>query len=75
MTCSTTRSSVSQAVSPSTTAVARLGSFRTFQAPISDIAALAGIDFGALVSADVLPVSAARKTAWTELALLSDVTL
>jgi endonuclease G, mitochondrial len=62
-------------IDPNTTAVARLGSFRTFQAPISDIAALADIDFGVLVSADVMPVSAARETAWTELTRLADVRL
>ena len=37
--------------------------------------ALADIDFGALVSADVMPVSAARETAWTELTRLADVRL
>jgi len=35
-------------------AVPRLGAFRTFQAPIADIAALARIDVGPLVAADVL---------------------
>jgi endonuclease G len=62
-------------IDPRTTAVARLGSFRTFQAPIADIAALADVDFGVLVSADVMPVSAARETVWTELTRLSDVGL
>jgi len=36
-------------------AVPPLGAFRTFQVPIADIAALSGIDLGALVAADVLP--------------------
>jgi endonuclease G len=62
-------------IETSTTAVARLGSFRTFQVPISDIEALADVDFGDLVSADVMPVSAARETAWTELTRPSDVRL
>ena len=62
-------------IETSTTAVARLGSFRTFQVPISDIEALADVDLGDLVSADVMPVSAARETAWTELTRPSDVRL
>lgn len=39
-------------------AVPSLGAFRTFQAPIADIASLAGVDFGPLVGADVLAAHA-----------------
>ncbi|GAA5203782.1 DNA/RNA non-specific endonuclease [Microbacterium jejuense] len=39
-----------------------LGAFRTFQAPIADIAVLAGIDLGPLVAADVLPPTEPRDT-------------
>jgi len=48
-------------------AVARLGSFRTFQVPIADIADLAGIDVGALAAADVMSAVAARHDRWREL--------
>nr|WP_254773855.1 DNA/RNA non-specific endonuclease [Microbacterium sp. cf046] len=60
---------------PSALSVARLGSFRTFQVPIADIAELASIDFGALVAADVMPVTAARTSEWTELTRASDIRL
>jgi endonuclease G len=56
-------------------AVARLGSFRTFQVPISDIAALSGIDFGDLVVADVLRAGTARPDGWSELDRFSDIRL
>ncbi|HEX5856891.1 MAG TPA: DNA/RNA non-specific endonuclease [Microbacterium sp.] len=58
-------------------AVPSLGGFRTFQAPIGEIGELAGIDFGALVSADVLvPVPAAvSPTAWRELSTTDDIVL
>jgi endonuclease G len=62
-------------VSASAVAVTRLGAFRTFQAPIADIEALAGIDFGPLVGADVLVVGAARPAAWTELTRPTDIRL
>ena len=49
-------------------AVAPLGGFRTFQAPIADIGELAGIDFGPLVAADVLGETASvAGAAWVEL--------
>jgi endonuclease G len=57
------------------TAVTRLGSFRTFQVPIADIAAIAGIEFGPLVAADVLPVAAALPHRWSELSRLSEIIL
>jgi endonuclease G len=57
------------------TAVPRLGSFRTFQAPISDIAALSAVDFGDLVPADVLPVDTARPGGWRELEGPEDIRL
>ncbi|MDW4573126.1 DNA/RNA non-specific endonuclease [Microbacterium sp. M3] len=39
-------------------AIPRLAAFRTFQVPVADIEHLAGVDFGALVEADVLPAVA-----------------
>ena len=56
-------------------AVTPLGAFRTFQAPISDIAAAAGLDLGPLVAADVLPREGVRPTAWRDLSALGDVAL
>ncbi|MFB9646006.1 DNA/RNA non-specific endonuclease [Microbacterium terregens] len=55
--------------------VARLGSFRTFQVPIADIAQLAAVDLGALVAADVMPVTPVRADRWTELSGASDIRL
>lgn len=50
-------------------AVAPLGAFRTFQAPVGDIAQLAGVDLGPLVAADTLPVPVAvTGQRWVELA-------
>jgi endonuclease G, mitochondrial len=49
-------------------AVPPLGAYRTFQVPIGDIGALAGVDFGALVDADVFagdPAVSGRE--WIEL--------
>ena len=57
------------------TAVARLGSFRTFQVPVSDIAALSGIDFGVLVAADIMPAGTARPAEWTPLTVPADIRL
>lgn len=51
-----------------------LGPFRAFQAPISDIAALAGIGFEQLAVADVLPETAAAE-AWRPLRSFSDIRL
>jgi DNA/RNA endonuclease G (NUC1)/membrane protein DedA with SNARE-associated domain len=62
-------------IEPATAVVARLGAFRTFQVPIADIAQLAGIDFGALVDADVLAQRGARPEAWIELADEADIRL
>ncbi|MET0781478.1 MAG: DNA/RNA non-specific endonuclease [Microbacterium sp.] len=55
--------------------ITRLGAFRTFQVPIADIAALAGIDFGPLVAADVMPVGAALTDRWNELGEASEIRL
>lgn len=57
-------------------AVAPLGGFRTFQVPILDIAAIAGVDFGPLVAADVFPgdVTAADQ-AWRPLSDQSQIRL
>jgi endonuclease G, mitochondrial len=52
-----------------------LGAFRTFQAPIGDIGAAAGLDLGVLVEADVLPREGVRPTPWRELADSSGITL
>lgn len=46
-----------------------LGAFRTFQAPIEDIAGITGIDFGPLPAADVLMVRGVRADPWR---ILSD---
>ncbi len=54
---------------------ARLGSFRTFQAPIADIGELAGVDFGPLPAADVLPVTAISAHRWSELSAVEDISL
>lgn len=59
----------------STVAVAPLGAFRTFQAPIADIAELTSIDFGPLVAADVLPPGQGLGSGWTELARASEIRL
>ncbi|MDY0909218.1 DNA/RNA non-specific endonuclease [Microbacterium sp. CFBP9034] len=53
-----------------------LGGFRTFQVPIGDIEALAGIDLGALVEADVLPTTTVRgQDAWRPVRAPEDVVL
>jgi len=52
-----------------------LGAFRTFQAPITDIADLTGVDFGALPDADVLAARTARPDAWRALTTADDVVL
>jgi endonuclease G len=49
-------------------AVPPLGAYRTFQVPIGDIGALAGVDFGPLVEADVFAGDPAiTKGEWVEL--------
>ena len=53
-----------------------LGGFRTFQAPIADIGAIAGVDFGPLVNADVFAgVVAVTGQRWTELVEPSQILL
>lgn len=52
-----------------------LGAFRTFQAPIADIAAEAGIDVGALAAADTFVRRGLRPVAARELQSLDDVVL
>ena len=57
-------------------AVRPLGGFRTFQAPVSDVAGLAGVSMPDLVAADVLPQEWLRgAAAWRELRAASDVAL
>jgi endonuclease G len=55
--------------------VAPLGAFRTFQAPIADIAELTAIEFGPLTAADVLPRGPGLGDRWTELENVSDIRL
>lgn len=52
-----------------------LGAFRTFQAPIADIAAMTGIDFGDLPDADVLAARTVRPDVWRTLVTADDVVL
>lgn len=58
-------------------AVAPLAGFRTFQAPITDIAAEAGIDVGLLAEADVLALVPASRpgASWRELDDPADIRL
>lgn len=56
-------------------ATAPLGAFRTFQAPIADIAEMTGIDFGALPDADVLTAQTVRSEGWRALFAAEDVML
>ncbi len=57
-------------------AVRPLGGFRTFQAPVAEIARLAGMSMPALEAADVLGAPSARDgDRWRELATVGDVTL
>lgn len=52
-----------------------LGAFRTFQAPIADIARLTGIDFGALVAADVRNEKKVRAEGWRAIESADDIVL
>lgn len=59
-----------------------LGPFRTFQVPVADVAAVAGLDLGSLVEADVLapvPVATPGRTPepalWRELHAWTEITL
>lgn len=55
--------------------VAPLGAFRTFQAPIADIASLAGIDVGPLRAADVMvPPGLLSTPEWHKLGSPADIT-
>lgn len=56
-------------------AVPPLGAFRTFQVPIRDIAEVTGIDFGALLDADVLGAPTARRESWRELRSPQEIVL
>ena len=58
-------------------AVAPLGEFRTFQVPISDIGAIAGVDFGPLAAVDVFGDRAELRpgTMWRELSGSADIRL
>jgi endonuclease G len=52
-----------------------LGAFRTFQVPVPEIASLAGIEFGPLVSADIYGEQSLRQHRWHELATSEDIVL
>jgi DNA/RNA endonuclease G (NUC1) len=52
-----------------------LGGFRTFQVPIRDIAAIAGVDFGPLEAADVFVRAPAVAQPWAELHSPADIVL
>jgi endonuclease G len=52
-----------------------LGGFRTFQAPIADIAGIAGVDLGPLIAADVLRGESARAEGWRPLSASGDIVL
>lgn len=52
-----------------------LGAFRTFQAPIADIAGIAGVEFGPLIAADVMRGEKARAEGWQTLRAADDITL
>jgi len=56
-------------------ATAPLGGFRTFQVPVSEIAALAGVDVGPLDTADVLATRTVRPGEWRLLHALDDIVL
>ncbi|HYI51096.1 MAG TPA: DNA/RNA non-specific endonuclease [Microbacterium sp.] len=56
-------------------AIPPLGSFRTFQVPIADIARLTEIDFGPLHAGDVMPPGEGLADRWTELRRPSDIRL
>lgn len=53
--------------------VAPLGAFRTFQVRVSQIAELAGVDFGTLPEVDVMDARAVRTPAWRELSEPQDI--
>jgi endonuclease G len=65
----------SELIDTSDRAVAPLGAFRTFQAPIRDIEQLAGVDFGPLADADVLQAPTSRPADWKPLDTASDIVL
>lgn len=62
-------------VRETTLAIPPLGSFRTFQVPIADVAALTGIDLGPLIEADVLGARGARASGWRSLDSAGDIVL
>ncbi|WP_258566898.1 DNA/RNA non-specific endonuclease [Microbacterium sp. Se5.02b] len=62
-------------VRETTLAIPPLGSFRTFQVPIADVAALTGIDLGPLVDADALGARGARDSGWRALESSGDIVL
>lgn len=56
-------------------AIAPLGSFRTFQVPVAEVAALTGIDLGPLPGADALARRGLRDLAWRPLHTADDIVL
>lgn len=65
----------SELIDDAARAVPPLAGFRTFQAPIAEVGALAGIDFGTLGAADTLPSAGALPTRWRELRDPADIRL
>ncbi len=53
----------------------RLGAFRTFQAPVADIAAEAGVDVGPLATADTFVRRGLRPVIARELESVDDIVL
>lgn len=56
-------------------AVPPLGTFRTFQVPVAEIARLTGLDLGRMPDADVLTKREVRRRDWTPLASRDDILL
>ncbi|KJL48088.1 DNA/RNA non-specific endonuclease [Microbacterium hydrocarbonoxydans] len=56
-------------------AAAPLGAFRTFQVPVSEIAALTGLDLGRMPQADVLDEQTVRAREWRALTRTDDIVL
>ncbi|MBP3976346.1 DNA/RNA non-specific endonuclease [Microbacterium sp. BLY] len=54
-------------------AITSLSAFRTFQVPVSEVAALTGIDLGPLPAADVLARRGLRESGWRPLHLGDDI--
>jgi endonuclease G len=69
------QTSLVETVTVASATAAPLARFRTFQVPIAEIAALSGVDFGALVAADVLDTATLAGDGWRELRQPGDILL